>query len=232
MIQTEDSETRSEAAKIIAGGGVIAFRTDTFYGLGADPLNAEAVRKIWDLKGREDDKPILVLISDLSELDRFSIEVIEANEPIEVNKANSAFQLAVKLFWPGPLTLVTCARADLPSELTAGTGTIGLRLPADERVRKLVRACGGALTATSANASGQAPASSAEAVQSYFSEGLDMIIDGGYTESTEPSTVVDVTGPQARVIRRGVIAESELAPILAVGSEQFEESRRQNTERS
>ncbi len=133
MIQTEDSETRSEAAKIIAGGGVIAFRTDTFYGLGADPLNAEAVRKIRDLKGREDDKPILVLISDLSELDRFSIEVIEANEPIEVNKANSAFQLAVKLFWPGPLTLVTCARADLPSELTAGTGTIGLRLPAPDR---------------------------------------------------------------------------------------------------
>lgn len=209
LIYEDGKQTRDEAAYVIRTGGVMAFRTDTFYGLGADPFDADAVRKIRALKGREDDKPILVLISDDTQLDQFIIE------------PNTAFQKAVRLYWPGPLTLVTRARADLPKELTAGTETIGLRLPADERVRKLVRACGGALTATSANASGQPPACSAEEVQSYFPEGLDMIIDGGYAISPEPSTVVDVTSPQPRVLRRGVITESELATILAVsgGSE-------------
>lgn len=217
LIYEDGPQTREEACEVIRNGGVIAFRTDTFYGLGADPLAPDAVRKIRDLKGREDDKPILVLISDLSQLARFTIEASEANEATE---ADSAFQKAIELFWPGPLTLVTRARADLPAELTAGTGTIGLRLPADERVRTLVRACGGALTATSANVSGQAPAVSAEEVRSYFAEGVDMIIDGGCVNSTEPSTVVDVTGAQPRVIRRGVIAEAELATILAVGVKQ------------
>jgi L-threonylcarbamoyladenylate synthase len=217
MIVPDNSPVRIQAAKIIRLGGVIAFRTDTFYGLGADPSNPEAVRKIRNLKSREDSKPILVLISDLSELDRFVvIEANEANKLVEANEADSAFQKAIRLFWPGPLTLVTRARAELPAELTAGTGTIGLRLPADEQVRTLVRACGGALTATSANVSGQSPASSAAAVASYFSEGLDMIIDGGHANSTEPSTVVDVTSPQPRIIRRGVITEAELAPILSL----------------
>lgn len=212
MIQTDNAETRSDAARIVSLGGVIAFLTDTFYGLGADPLNPEAVRKIRALKGREDSKPILVLISDRSEVSRFTSEATEAGESAE---SNLAFQKAVELYWPGPLTLVMRAHANLPAELTAGTATIGLRLPADERVREFVRACGGALTATSANASGQAPACSAQEVESYFAEGLDLIVDGGNANSSAPSTVVDVTGPQPRVIRVGVISESELAPILS-----------------
>lgn len=221
QIYEDGPQTQAKAADVIRTGGVIAFRTDTFYGLGADPLNPDAVRKIRDLKGREDDKPILVLVSDLSELDRF-IEASEATELVEGSEANEsvessgAFQKAIRLFWPGPLTLVTRARADLPAELTAGTGTIGLRLPADERVRTLVRACGGALTATSANVSGQAPASSAAEVESYFFAGLDMIIDGGYASSTKPSTVVDVTSAPPRIIRPGAITESELTPIVSL----------------
>jgi len=210
LICEDGPESREAAAEVVRAGGVIAFRTDTFYGLGADPLNRDAVRKIRDLKGREDDKPILVLISDLSELSRFT------SEPIDTDKANSALQKAIQLFWPGPLTLVTRGRADLPTELTAGTETIGLRLPADEQVRTLVRACGGALTATSANLSGQPPAVSAAQVQSYFTEGLDLIVDGGDAVSTEPSTVLEVTGLHPRVIRRGVITEGELAPILGI----------------
>ena len=221
LICEDGPQTSEEAADIIRRGGVIAFRTDTFYGLGADPLNPDAVRKIRELKGRRDDKPILVLISDRSELKRFTSEATEPNEPgepdqpIKSGEANLTFQKAVQLYWPGPLTLVVRARAVLPEELTAGTATIGLRLPADERVRKLLRACGGALTATSANVSGHAPACSAQQVQSYFSEGLDLIVDGGTADSSAPSTVLDVTGPQPRVIRRGVITESELAPLLS-----------------
>ena len=92
LIYEDGPQTREEAADVIRMGGVIAFRTDTFYGLGADPLNAEAVRKVRELKGREEAKPILILISDDSELDRFTIN------------RNTAFQRAVHLYWPGPLT--------------------------------------------------------------------------------------------------------------------------------
>ena len=118
---------------------MIAFRTDTFYGLGADPFNASAVARIRALKGREDDKPILLLISDLDQIERLIPE-----------RSPDFMTLAAK-FWPGPLTIVGKANTDLPEGITAGTGTVGVRLPADQSVRDLVCQCGRALTATSAN---------------------------------------------------------------------------------
>jgi L-threonylcarbamoyladenylate synthase len=197
MIIPDNDQSRIEAAKIIAAGGLIAFRTDTFYGLGADPLNADAVAEIRRLKGREDSKPILVLISDDSELDRFI-------EPSELLK-----RVAVS-HWPGPLTLIGVSRADVPVELTVGTNSLGLRLPDDEEVRALVRACGGALTATSANLSGSPPARTAAEVANYFPDGIDLIIDGGEVTATAPSTVLDVSGVEARLIREGAISREEL----------------------
>ena len=180
MTLKQDSEqTREEAAEIVSGGGVIAFRTDTFYGLGADPFNAYAVRKIRKLKGREEGKPILILISDLKQLDRF----------VAYSKF---FRTIADEHWPAPLTLVGVARPELPDELTAGTNTIGLRLPDDADVRALVRVCGGALTATSANVSGDEPASTAAEVANYFPTGIDLIIDGGDAAATHASTVVDL----------------------------------------
>jgi L-threonylcarbamoyladenylate synthase len=192
-----------EAARVIKAGGVIAFRTDTFYGLGADPLNATAVRRIWELKGREAGKPILLLISDREQVSRF------------VSAPSSKFYQLATSFWPGPLTLVGAAHSNLPEELTAGTGTIGLRLPDDDRARSLLNACGGALTATSANPSSQAPARNASDVQTYFGDQIDLILDDGETESNAPSTVVDATGSEARVVREGLITRSELAKWLA-----------------
>lgn len=186
--------------EIIKQGGVIAFRTDTFYGLGADPFNAAAVARIKELKGREDDKPILLLISDASEIDRLIVE------------QSQQFQELAAKFWPGPLTIIGKAVSNLPEEITAGTGTVGVRLPADEGVRELVRTCGGVLTATSANPSGRAPARSAEEVQSYFPEGLDLIIDGGHVTAIEPSTVVDATTSLPRVIREGAISATLILP--------------------
>ncbi len=191
-----------QAADVVKAGGVIAFRTDTFYGLGADPLNASAVRRICELKGREAGKPILLLISDRDQVDRF------------VSSASSTFHELAESLWPGPLTLVGTARSNLPEELTAGTGTVGLRLPDDERVRNLVRACGGSLTATSANLSNQAPARTAGDVQTYFGEQIDLILDEGETETNSPSTVVDVTAKEARVIREGLITRSQLGKWL------------------
>ncbi|HEV2885079.1 MAG TPA: L-threonylcarbamoyladenylate synthase [Pyrinomonadaceae bacterium] len=198
MIQPDKPNTRIHAAAIIAAGGVIAFRTDTFYGLGADPLNADAVSKVRLLKSREDDKPILLLISDMNQVERFIAEPSET------------FRTIAERYWPAPITLVGLARSDLPIELTAGTNSIGLRLPDDENVRSLVRACGGSLTATSANPSARPPATTAQEVVSYFPSSLDLIIDGGEVTLTEPSTVVDLMGATPRLIREGAIKLEEL----------------------
>ena len=183
----------SRAAKIVSEGGVIAFRTDTFYGLGVDPFNAAAVAKIRELKGREENKPILLLLSDASVADRF------------IADRSKAFEDVAAKYWPGPLTIVGVAVSTLPPEVTAGTGTVGVRVPADDDVRELVRVCGGALTATSANPSGSEAACTAQEVLEYFNNRIDLIIDGGEVAATEPSTVLDVTTTPPRVIREGAI---------------------------
>lgn len=201
MIQIDNAETRAEAARIIASGGVIAFRTDTFYGLGADPFNPSAIRKIRALKDREDAKPILLLISDDNEVDRFI-------------EQSAFFKLVARGHWPAPLTLIGVARPEVPIELTAGTNSLGIRLPDDEDVRALVRACGGALTATSANVSGQPPARTAMEVKNYFPTGIDLIADGGEVTAPEPSTVLDVSGSEVRLVREGAISRAELKDLL------------------
>ena len=203
MIIQDTQQARAEAARTIRQGGVIAFLTDTFYGLGADPFNATAVRKIRELKGREDNKPILLLISDLSEIDRL------------ISHQTSLFKSIANRFWPGPITLIGQARSELPEELTAGTQTIGLRLPDDENVRSLVRECGGALTATSANTSGNEPAKTAAEVEGYFSEGLDLVLDSGMTMATQPSSVLDVSGERPRLIREGAVTREMLKSLSA-----------------
>jgi L-threonylcarbamoyladenylate synthase len=193
LILDDSAETHKRAAQIIAAGGVIAFRTDTFYGLGADPFSRAAVQRIKELKGREDRKPILIVISDFDQVGRFISEV------------STAFEILSEKFWPGALTLIGKANPELPDEITAGTKTVGVRLPNDDKVRELVRACGGALTATSANPSHAAPASNAPAVKNYFGDAIDLIIDGGDSLTDQPSTVVEVTAEAPKLIREGVI---------------------------
>lgn len=190
------------APDVVRNGGIIAYRTDTYYGLGVDPLNREAVQRVRDLKGREENKPILILISDAMEADRF------------VSERSSLFEIVSARHWPGALTLVLAARADLPEELTAGSGSIGVRLPEDSDVRGLIRACGGALTATSANPSGSPAARSAEQVAEYFPAGIDLILDGGQSECDKPSTVLDVSGDIIRVIREGAVDSSLMSDIM------------------
>ena len=201
MIQPDNDDVRDRAARVIASGGVIAFKTDTFYGLGADPLNPIAVRRIFELKGREEGKPILVLISDLDQVDNF------------IADADSYKAIATK-YWPAALTLVSSAHSELPCELTAGTDSIGLRLPDNDSVRDFVRACGGVLTATSANLSGQPPARTAVEVQEYFPMAIDLIVDAGSVTAMEPSTVIDLTTTPARLIREGAVPREQLKGIL------------------
>lgn len=202
MVVPDNRAFHLQAAEIIRSGGVIAFRTDTFYGLGADPFRSDAIHKIREHKRRADTNPILLLIADATEVERFIVSRSEV------------FESVAKRFWPGPLTLIGAAHPDLPEGLTAGTKTIGLRLPDDEDVRELVRVCGGALTATSANPSGQPPARTAEEVENYFSQGIDLIIDCGAVTVTEPSSVLDLSGTRARLIREGAISREALQEFL------------------
>jgi L-threonylcarbamoyladenylate synthase len=202
MIVGDGSGAASSAGHVIRRGGIIAFRTDTFYGLGVDPRSEAAVRALVELKGREAGKPILVIVSDAAQVDRF------------IARRSAMFDEVAAEFWPGPLTIVGEARDGLPEELTAGTRTIGVRLPSDENVRELVRACGGALTATSANVSGAPPARSASEVQQQFPAGVDLIVDGGEVTMTEPSTVLNLNGDAPHLIREGAIKREALRSIL------------------
>jgi L-threonylcarbamoyladenylate synthase len=207
LIYPDSPEARERASSVVASGGLFAFRTDTFYGIGADPFNPAALELINTLKGR-DGKPILVLAADAADAERLIAE------------RTQAFKLLAARLWPGALTLVATARANVPELLTAGTGTVGVRLPEDEACRTIVRACGGLLTATSANPAGRPPARTAAAAKDYFPEGLGLIIDGGATRTELPSTVVEVTGARPRLIREGVVTRTELVEALrAVGIE-------------
>ena len=202
MIIPQSESAHVQAARVIERGGVVGYRTDTLYGLGADPANAAALRRIVELKGREDGKPILLLLSDFSVVAKY------------FTHTSKTFEDLARRFWPGPLTLIGEARSELPEELTAGTRTIGVRLPETQVVRDFVRSCGGALTATSANPSGRPAALTANQVAEYFSE-MELIIDGGSVVAAEPSTVLSVAGSRPILIREGAVAASELREWLA-----------------
>jgi L-threonylcarbamoyladenylate synthase len=201
MIVLDSEKGRERAAQVIAAGGVLAFRTDTFYGLGADPFNAQAVRRVNELKGR-DGKPILVVIGDSSEAERFIVN------------RSKLFDAVCERHWPGALTIVVNAKPEVPEELTAGSGTVGLRLPDDEAVRSFIRACGGALTATSANLAGEPPARTAQEVAHSFPERLDLIVDGGASRGGKPSTLLDLSGATPLILRRGAISRREVEETL------------------
>ena len=203
MTIPQTAEFLPRIAETIARGGVIAFRTDTFYGLGVDPFNRIALQRIKQLKGREATKPILVVISDIDQIERF------------ISERSRAFDHLAERFWPGALTLIGKAALAVPDEVTADTGTIGIRLPDDDNVRELIRACGGALTATSANLSGEEPARSAQQVHKYFGDAIDLIVDGGEARTNAPSTVVDTTGARPRVVREGAITAAEVEGALS-----------------
>lgn len=191
------------AADIVRGGGVIAFPTETFYGMGACPFDARAVQRIFDLKGRSfRSAPILVLIRSRADLAALVAEITPAAERL------------MEACWPGPLTLVFHAAAAVPSVLTAGTGTIGVRLPAHPDVQRLLEAVGGPLTGTSANRSGRSPATTAEDVDRAFGGGVDAILNGGPTPGGLPSTVVDTTVDPPRLLREGRVSTASLRSVI------------------
>ncbi|MFA5073930.1 MAG: L-threonylcarbamoyladenylate synthase [Nitrospirota bacterium] len=171
--------TCSAAREVIASGGVIVYPTDTYYALGADPRNRAAVEKIFALKGRPAHNPILLLIRDTSDVCSWAVNITRGAENL------------MKRFWPGPLTLVFDAQHTVLNELSAGTNSIGLRVPAEARVQKLLAGIGGALTATSANISGKQSVETVDELPESILNNADLILDGGKTIGGKPSTVVD-----------------------------------------
>ena len=191
-----------KAAQWILQGKVVAFPTETFYGLGADALDAEALQKIFRVKQREEDKPLLLLVADQAWLSGLVKDIPPRAGPL------------MERFWPGPLTLVFEASPHLPSLLTANTGKIGLRISSHPVAQGLVRVVGRAITATSANVSGQPGASEAGEVFRSLGKRVGVILDGGKTAGGLGSTVVDVSGASPKIIRQGALARAELAPFL------------------
>jgi L-threonylcarbamoyladenylate synthase len=180
------------AAEVLRAGGLVAFPTETFYGLGAAALDAAAVRSVFLVKGRAESKPVLVLV----------------DSPEMVSRLAEVSERACGLMarhWPGALTLVLSARPGLPAELTAGTGTVGVRLSPHPVARGLVRALGGPVTAPSANLAGAAPPTTAAEVLRAFDGVIALVLDGGPTPGGQPSTVLDVSVEPPRVIRQGPV---------------------------
>ncbi|MEE9258264.1 MAG: L-threonylcarbamoyladenylate synthase [Nitrospinaceae bacterium] len=187
---------------VLDAGGVIAFPTDTFYGLGANPFNEKAIDKIFRIKERHDDKPLLVLVASLSQAASLCARI------------SPEAKFLIDHFWPGPLTLLFDASPEVPERLTAGTGKVGVRLPGNELARKLIEEIGIPLTAPSANISGGDSPRSAAEVETSLGGGVDLILDGGPAPGGLASTLLDTTVSPPKIIREGPVTVSQIEAVL------------------
>ena len=187
--------------RVLGENGLIALPTESFYGLAVDPFNEQALVKLWQVKGRSNGKPVLVLIGEGAQLNPF------------VRNIPPAATVLMNAFWPGPLTIVFPAGLGLPDAVTAGTRSVGIRLSAWQPLCELLQRVG-PLTGTSANREGMPPPTTAKEVRHYFGDALDLIVDAGPTPGGRPSTVIDVQGP-IRIIRDGAIDREDIVAQLA-----------------
>jgi L-threonylcarbamoyladenylate synthase len=181
------------AARTIRRGGIGAFPTDTLYGLAADPCNGSAVARVFEAKGRAEGRPLPLVAADLD-------QVVAA-----LGTLPPAAAVLARAFWPGPLTLLVGAPASLAAPVTAGTGRVGVRVPAHAVARALCRVSGCLLTATSANPSGGIPSEDPDEVERLIGGRIDFLLDAGRVPGGLPSTIVDTTGPDLVLVRAGAI---------------------------
>jgi len=200
-----ERKTGVDAARIaLLSGGVVALPTESFYGLAVDMTSERAVGRLFQVKGRRPDQPVLLLLPALESVDRYAVRIPEY-----------ARRLVVR-FWPGGLTLVFEAAPWVSPLLTAGTGTIGLRLSSHPVATAVARTLGGAITGTSANLSGEAPCCTAGAVAASMGRDVDLILDGGETPGGIGSTVLDITSYPPALLREGMVSRSRLTEFLGV----------------
>jgi L-threonylcarbamoyladenylate synthase len=196
-------EVIQEAAQVIHEGGVVAVPTESFYGLAVHALDEKAIGRLFAVKRRREDNPVLILIPSKEGLSSCVTEVYEKDRKL------------MERFWPGGLTMVFFAGPILPRSLTAGTGKIGVRLSSHPVPTELARAVGAPITGTSANRSGRPSCSTAEEVMEALGEDIDLILDGSKTPGGKGSTVLDVTTDPPVVLREGIVSREELRPFLA-----------------
>lgn len=205
QIQTISDNSINTALEILQNGGVVAFPTETVYGLGANAFDASAVGKIFTAKGRPADNPLSILVADRAMMDLVAVEVPEIAERL------------IEAFSPGPLTLILKRRQEIPYIVAGGLPTIGVRIPQHEGTLDLIRQSGMPLAAPSANTSGRPSPTSAQAVYDDLQGKIPLILDGGSCSLGVESTIVDCTQEKLKIIRPGFITLDQLEAIAGVG---------------
>ncbi len=195
-------EELREAARILREGGLVAFPTETVYGLGANALDTQAARKIYEAKGRPSDNPLIVHISEASDMETLAKDI-----------PDKAYQLA-KVFWPGPLTIILKKKDCVPYGTTGGLDTVAIRLPANPIARSLIAEAGVYVAAPSANLSGKPSPTKAEHVITDMNGKIDMIIDGGMATLGLESTIIDLSGGEPVILRPGCITRLMLENVI------------------
>jgi L-threonylcarbamoyladenylate synthase len=196
-----DADLIAQAVQVLRRGGIVAYPTRCLYGLAADALNPEAVDRVYRIKGRPADKALSILIPKRKTLGDLVADI------------SSAANALMDQFWPGDLTLLFRAKAGLPRNLTAGTGKIGIRLPAHPVAKALVEGFGGSMTATSANLSGGPGCFRISDFHNSLMEKLDMVLDAGPLEGGMGSTIVDVSTNEVSVLREGVVSAGNIFDV-------------------
>lgn len=197
-----DNDAIKEAGEILKKGGLVAFPTETVYGLGGDALNAASSAKIYEAKGRPSDNPLIVHISHVESLSRIVKKV-----------PKEAYMLADK-YWPGPLTMIFNKSEEVPMETTGGLETVAVRMPSHKIARALIDAAGGYIAAPSANRSGRPSPTVARYVIEDLEGRVEMIIDGGEVNIGLESTIIDLTGVRPMILRPGFVTEKMLESVI------------------
>lgn len=200
--EAPQADLLQEAVRVLQQGGVVAYPTDTVYGLAVDATNVTAIARLFTAKQRPGDKAIPLIIGEMSQLSQ-----VAATIPLDAKRLMQAF-------WPGPLTLLFEPHSSIPSELRGSSACIGVRWPAALISQHLACMLGRPITATSANRSGAAAALSAPQVVAQLSSTVDLILDGGTVSSTEVSTVLDVSVAPPRLLRAGKISPQAIESVL------------------
>ncbi len=201
-ISDEPAAGIEQAIAALRAGEVVAFPTDTVYGLAASLDHPLAIERIYEIKGREATKAIPVLVDSAQRL----FDLAEVDQDIVSRVAN--------VFWPGALTLVVPASNAVPEVVHRGAGTVGVRMPDHPIAQAVIAALGGALAVTSANVSGEPEAVTAEEVRASLGHLVGVVVDGGRTPGGRASTVVDLTPGQPRILRQGVITLDEIEQVM------------------
>ena len=199
------SDVLDDAASVLWRGGIVAYLTDTVYGLAADARLPQAIANLYALKGRSSDKAIPLIIGAPEQLPDVAVALPRCAESL------------MAAFWPGPLTLLLAPHPNLPATLLGDTGRIGVRWPDSPLSQSLALRVGGAITASSANRSGAAAALSAAEVEAQLAPDVDLVLDAGSADEPQVSTILDITIEPPRMIRAGKIPQAAIESVLDCG---------------